>query len=268
MLPKKIAYLWGVAFLLIVPSIAVAVLVQFLTPSRPNTLAIAQAPQTRATQRRNLFLQPEAAAMAQRIGRRFATDRNERSTIEAVVTISGVPQALTIVRQQTSSGERVEIRKAALSGTLSWEKDEGARVSGSPAADGERKLIERVVFDSVDQFILAQLRGASYRIIASNVRPTDAGDDYSGPTWTIIRINDPQPDATKRGESSWRLYYLNSSTGLIDRIESEVQRQLITAEIVEWSQIGEEKVPREIVWNRDGQRLMQYTLTNFTFGNN
>jgi hypothetical protein len=76
----------------------------------------------------------------------------------------------------------------------------------------DRQLLERVVFDSADQFVLAQLRGASYYTIARNVRPDEVGESYDGPVWTVVRINDPDRDEQRKPESSWRLYYINTAT--------------------------------------------------------
>jgi hypothetical protein len=99
-----------------------------------------------------------------------------------------------------------------------------------------------------------QLRGASYYTVARSVRPADAPDGYDGPLWTIVRV--------------WRLYYINTATGLIDRIESEVEGQLIVAEISSWTEQDGEKLPAQIVWTRNGQTLMQYSLTNFSQSQN
>ena len=133
---------------------------------------------------------------------------------------------------------------------------------------GNRELIERLVFDSPDQFVLMQLRGASYYTVARSVRPADATDGYNGPLWTIVRVDDSQRDEAKTATSRWRLYYINTATGLIDRIESEVDGQRIVAEISSWTEQNGEKLPAQIVWTRDGQALMQYTLTNFSQSQN
>jgi hypothetical protein len=124
-------------------------------------------------------------------------------------------------------------------------------------------LIERLVFDSPDQFVLAQLRGARYFTVSRGVRPAEAGDGYSGPLWNIVRVDDRETDQSKPAESRWRLYYLNTNNGLIDRIVSEVNGQQIIAEL-SWTESNGEKVPSQITWTRQGQVIMQYSLTNFS----
>jgi hypothetical protein len=124
--------------------------------------------------------------------------------------------------------------------------------------------MERLVFDSPDQFVLAQLRGASYFVMGRNVRPDNAGENYSGPLWNIVRVSDPEIDEGRRPLSKWRLYYINTATGLIDRIESEVDGERTVAEFSGWTDVNGEKVPTEITWTKQGQRLMHFRLTNFS----
>src|SRR5687767_6657624 len=75
----------------------------------------------RTIRQRNLRLQPEAGAMAQRLGRRFSAEKNERSTIDGVITLDGEQRAIRIDRKQKSNGERVEIHISGGAGALSWD---------------------------------------------------------------------------------------------------------------------------------------------------
>jgi hypothetical protein len=81
-----------------------------------------------------------------------------------------------------------------------------------------------------------------------------------------VRVDDPERDADKRPLSQWRLYYLNTRSGLIDRIVSDIQGQQIIAELT-WTETNGEKIPAQIAWTRQGQRIMQYNLTNFSHAN-
>lgn len=213
---------------------------------------------------RNLSLQPEAFTMSRRLGSRFAADKREKSVVVGTLTIGAERHTVQTTRMQTDDGEQIEIRIAGSGPPLTWNANEGFRSAGNRASNTERDLLERLVFDSPDQFVLAQLRGASYLTVARNVRPADAGDDYRGPLWNVIRINDPQADDTKAPQSRWRLYYINAATGLMDKIESEMGGNRITAEFSGWTQQNGESFPTQIVWKQSGQTLMQYNLTNFS----
>ena len=235
------------------------------TPASPRTANFLSAPKTEK-RLRNLALQPEAFNMARRLGTRFRTGKREKSILLGTLTMGSDVRNVQASRTQTDQGEQVEITVAGNPGRLTWDAETGALSSASRATGRDRELIERLVFDSPDQFVLAQLRGASYFTIRRNVRPVNAGDNYTGPLWNIIRVSDPERDDTKRPESLWRLYYLNVASGVIDRIESEAGGQRIVAELSGWTDHHGEKMPTQITWTRGGQTLMQFNLTSFTRG--
>ena len=213
---------------------------------------------------RNLVLQPEAAAVNRRVGNRFKS-ANARSVLVGHLTVGNERKPVTIIRSQIDSGENVEV---ILTGNrFSWSDAEGTKtIHGVAATEAERLAVERLVFDSPDQFVLAQLRGANYQTIVRNLRPVDAGDDYAGPLWTMVRIDDPQKVESAAPKSAWRLYYINSVTGLIDRIECDVDGQRIAASILQWTEQNGEKLPSHIRWTTNGQTLMEYQLTSFSPG--
>ncbi len=228
-----------------------------------GTLNPAGAQENQARQRyRNLSLQPEAFKLSRKLGHRFGATNSEVSIIAGTLQIGAQTQPVQITRRQSERGERLEI--ALGTGALTWSETEGARSGGSRASGTERLLIERLAFDSADQFVLAQLRGASYYTIARGVRPDDAGDAYDGPLWTVVRVDDPDRDEQRRPQSRWRLYYLNSSTNLIDKVISEIQGQRVEANFSQWTEVGGERVPSRITWISEGQTLMEFQLLSFT----
>lgn len=205
---------------------------------------------------RNLSLQPEAFNMARRLGSRFGANKREVSIMVGTLIIGSEQRQVQTKRVQTDDGEQVEVKFAGSGDTLTWDAGSGSLASGRHANANDRDVIERLVFDSPDQFVLGQLRGASYFTVARNVRPAEAGDNYQGPLWNIVRVSDP--------ESRWRLYYINTTTGLIDRIESEVDGQRIVAEFSGWTNIAGEQVAGRIIWTSQGRTLMEYQLANFS----
>ena len=213
---------------------------------------------------RNLVLQPEAAAVNRRLGNRFKS-ANTRSVLAGQLTVGGDRQPVTIIRSQTDGGENVEV---ILTGRkFSWGHAEGIKsLQGAVANDSERLAVERLVLDSPDEFVLAQLRGASYQTVVRDVRPVDAGDDYAGPLWTMVRINNPQTVDPAAPKSAWRLYYINSQSGLIDRIECDVDGQRIETSFLQWTDQNGEKIPSHIKWTMNGQTIMEYQLTSFSQG--
>lgn len=213
---------------------------------------------------RNLVLQPEAAAVNRRLGNRFKSD-NGRSVLIGTITIGSERQPVTIIRSLTDTGEAVELNLTPRK--FIWTDAEGIKTAeGAAATQAERLAVERLVFDSPDQFVLAQLRGASYQTVMRNLRPIDAPDDYSGPLWTMVRVNDPQMNESAAPKSPWRLYFINSISGLIDRVESDVDGQRVEASFLQWREQNGEKMPSHIRWSISGQTLMEFELQSSSQG--
>jgi hypothetical protein len=214
-----------------------------------------------------LALQPWANKMRKDLGQRFVAPGMEVTTMIGTLTIGLEAHSLVMVRTQTEDGEQVDIGLDHDSPTLSWNPERGAYADGAWLDRGRRSLIERLALDSPDEFILAQLRGASYYPVASNVRPSEAGSSitYSGPTWDAVRIGEPSKPGQPSPESPWRLYYINTKTGMIDRISSREDRAVL-AQISGWSQRNGEVVPTHITWSQNNQTIMELVLSSVTFG--
>jgi hypothetical protein len=216
-----------------------------------------------ATGGRNLSLQPEAFNLSRRLGKRFSQGKREQSVLVGTIAVGAEQQVVRVIRRQTDEGERVEIVGGGFSGALTWDAGQCPKEAGERAVK-ERDLIERLVLDSPDQFVLAQLRGASYYTVARNVRADIAVDDYTGALWNIVRVDEPQRDKQTGPRSQWRLYYLNARTGLIDKIVSEIDGERLEAVLSDWKEVNGEKIPTEITWTRQGETVMQFRLTNFS----
>ena len=223
--------------------------------------AIANGPQTR-----NLALQPEAFKLNRRIGGdRFTSTTPAAVIMQGVLSTPTSRQNVQITRSQNAEGERVEVAVAGAPAPLSWDAASGARTSAGLLDLPNRALLERLTFDSADEFILAQLRGASYYVVARNVRPDDAPEDYSGALWDVVRVDDPETDQQKKPLSGWRLYYLNSKTGLIDKVVCDSQGERVEAIFSDWTNQSGEKLPAAITWTSNGRTLMSLNLTNVSF---
>lgn len=216
-----------------------------------------------------LSLQPEANRLRRRLGNRFLSQGNTFSTLVGTLTLGGQSQIVRIVRSFSENGELVAIERTGNLPALSWNDNTGALVNGVKATGEDRLLIERLALDSADQFVLAQLRGASYRTIARKARPAEAGsnDNYRGPVWDLVLIGEPKRLADKAPTSASRQYYVNTSTGLIDRVLSQENGQTITAELSGWTQVASERFATKIVWQRGTQKLMELVINNAGISN-
>ena len=208
---------------------------------------------------RNLSLQPEASRVARQLGKRFWAVSRAVSASSGQLSIGGTQEPVTIIRRQTEDGETVELNRA--NRAVTWSAGEGTNANAGVASENERLLMERLILDSPDNFVLAQLRGASYFIVARNIRPTDAIDGYDGPLWNLVRVDETQRDERLRPLSTWRIYYINVQTGLPDRVEYQLNGKEIRAEFLDWTDQQGDKTPSYVRWTSDGQIVMEYRAT-------
>jgi hypothetical protein len=225
-------------------------------------------PQQRGKSYSRLSHQPEAESLRRALGLRFLGPGREKTTLTGTLTIGTDQSPVRIVRTQTDDGEQVEIAIGAGGSSLTWNSIEGPRVDASRALGNIRAIIERLALDSPDQFLLAQLRGASYYTVARNVMPKSAAgsEDYAGPTWNVVRVGEPDaagPDATL---SKARSFHINTTTGLIDRCFSQEGGDTIVAEMSGWTDRLGEKAPTHITWNKNGQVVIELSLNGVGYG--
>jgi hypothetical protein len=215
-----------------------------------------------------LALQPEADRFRRRLGQRFLTPGREMSVLVGQLTVGTERYTARIIRNQADDDERLTVALNGGPPTLTWSGLGGAQANGSSANGDVRALIERLALDSPDQFILAQLRGASYYNIASHVRPAEVGGSgqYRGPVWSIVRVGEPSTVTQGRPQSRWRLFYINEATGLIDKIVSKEQDGNIVAEFSGWVEQAGEQAPTRITWTRNKQVVMELKLNNIGHG--
>jgi hypothetical protein len=209
-----------------------------------------------------LGLQPAADRMRRKLGRRFQQSGREISESTGTLTVGAERHAIVIVRTRDDDGERVSIGLDGGPLKYTWNGNDGSQSQGKSATGVERSLIERVVFDSPEQFVLAQLRGDAYYTAARAVRPAEAGgsDDYRGPIWDVIQLTEPN-DRPNKPESASRLYYINNATGLIDRTLSRDQSGAIAAEFADWVDLGGDMLPLRTTWTLDKQVVMELVLS-------
>lgn len=255
--------------------LSVALAVVFIAYARPvaKSSSTQDLPQSTATTAslagpgaNSLALQPEALKLSRRVrAKSFDPEKPRMVVIDGVLATATDRRNVQIVRTQNGSGEHVEVLMSGTATPLAWDATSGARTSTGTLSAADRALLERFTFDGADQFILAQLRGASYSVVARDVRPDDAPEDYAGPLWDVVRIDDPEPDQQKQPLSRWRLYYVSTLTGLIDKISYDSQGDRIEARLSDWADHNGEKLPSTITWTSHDKPLATFNVTNVSF---
>ncbi|HZG54229.1 MAG TPA: hypothetical protein VEZ40_19160, partial [Pyrinomonadaceae bacterium] len=220
-----------------------------------------------------LSTQPEAIKLGRALGKRLMARGEVESHSTGTLTAGDNRQQVHITRRRMNTGEDIIV---GLTGggrgrtTFTWDAVEGVKTSGGRGMEeDERLLIERLVYDHPDYFVLAQLGGASYYTVARHVRPADAGsdDNYAGSLWDVVCVRESVQggDGSSAKQQITRLYYLNIKTNLIDKVVTPHadETQTVVAEIAAWEERGGERVPAHIIWRRGAEVLMQYRQATF-----
>jgi hypothetical protein len=239
-----------------------------LAVTEPAAIPLRQSGAAAATRwQSKLALQPQADRMRLQLGKRFRAPGKEISTLTGTLTLNSQNRAIRITRTQAEDGEQVTIALDGGAATYIWNQEDGAKLAGNSVSGEAKAFLERIILDSPDQFILSQLRGASYQTIASQVVPEEAAklEIYEGPAWNVVRIEEPLRAGFSKPESLWRMYYINSETGLLDRIISTEQGETILAELSSWGQQDGEMVPGRITWSRNNQVVMEIVFSGLTY---
>jgi hypothetical protein len=217
---------------------------------------------------RRLSFQPEADRFRQRIGKRFNESGRERSTLVGRLTVGAQQYQVRFVRTQEDDDEQVEIALNGGPTSLTWNGKGGAKSTGRDALGIERSLIERLVLDSPDQLVLAQLRGATYFTVALGAKPPGPPptEDYDGPLWDVIRVAETDNPGVSKPQSPWRLYHLNSRTGLLEKVISQEDGELTEAVFSDWVDRDGDLIPSHITWTKGSQTIMELVLASAAFG--
>ncbi len=228
-------------------------------PQSPARQSLSTGPAKAASRFRNLSFQPEASKLGVKLGQRFIGSDSDVAVLIGEVVTDEARIPVRVIRRQDKQGESVELTGNGKS--LAW------NVSGSKAgslSESDCSLLERIVFDSADAFVLAQLRGASYQVVARNVRADLGGaDDYDGPLWTVVRVGFSVADIETRPETPFRFYYINARTGLLDKVISEVRGEEVVATLDGWTTEGGETFPSVIRWSIADRQIMELKIITF-----
>ena len=212
--------------------------------------------------------QPEADRVRRSLGQRFLGPGLEKTILTGTLTVGTDQSAVQLVRTQTDDGERVEIVAGPGGSNMVWTPNDGALVGGRRATGNARAILERLALDSPDEFILAQLRGASYYTVARGAMPKSAGgsESYTGPIWDIVRVGEPEAKGEDAALSRFRSFHIDTSTGLIARCFSQEQGETIAAEFSQWVDRSGEKIATQIVWSKQGQVIMKFNVVSVGLG--
>ena len=196
------------------------------------------------------------------LGNRFESPAQGRSIVTATLTRSkGEPRQFTITRELP---DKVRIEELTTQWTIGHDGNRPWARAGS-LSEEDLRLIETLVRDSVEHFIAGQARGDATFHLGDMFRADDGSNqNYDGPFHDILRVDDAfeTAEGTKTRPT---LFYLNSRTGLLEKIVYERGEGKIEVEFGEWLTITSQKTPGRITWKENGSVTNQLVITQLAF---
>jgi len=135
--------------------------------------------------------------------------------------------------------------------------------------EAEENLVDSLLHDRIETFLLNAAQGQSVRLIAQNVRGLkDKSRDYAGPLYDVY---DQVAKVDSRASSPQRLkrFFIDARTGQLHRVVYYVNRggKLVQAETIftQWTLIQGQAIPQTIERRHDGVNVFTYRSTATSF---
>jgi hypothetical protein len=130
----------------------------------------------------------------------------------------------------------------------------------------ERCEVESLLFDFVDHFFAAQMRGATTRFLGSRFR-LDNGENpyYTGPFYELYQVTDRILVKQEVREQP-KLYFFNSDTLLLELVRYKIERggDPVEVEVLisGWRKVDGQQIPSAITRTEDSAPVLALSITS------
>ncbi|HEV2798903.1 MAG TPA: hypothetical protein VGW12_00300 [Pyrinomonadaceae bacterium] len=214
-------------------------------------------------------LWPELRRLLKASGDRLEQPGKERLTLAGILTHAGDPESVpvTLVREFPNR-LRLTMQGEARPRVVIFNGHGAARFVRLEETDAD--LVETFLNDSDEHFFQRQMEGAATRSLGSRFRLDDGTtQDYAGPYYDIYQLSD---EVRGRGEARQivKLYYFNSDTLLLERVEYETVRNgvpvRVTVLLDKWQKVEGQQVPTKIVRTENGTPVATLDISSVSVG--
>jgi hypothetical protein len=140
---------------------------------------------------------------------------------------------------------------------------------GAALSDEDQEIIETLVFDSADQFFLAQEQGFATRALGRRFRLDDGGaPNYTGPYYDIYQLQD-HVSIVKEERTQSKLFYFNSDTLLLERVRYQIERDgapvNVEVRFGGWQKVNGQQIAGSITRLENDTQTLTITINVVTF---
>lgn len=212
---------------------------------------------------RRALLRPQLREALKILGDRVEKPGKERTVFIGTLRWKGAQQAkpLRLILElpglmRLEEGAGAQLRVIGFDGARAW------ALNGKLSAD-DLAAVETLVFDSPDHFLLSQTRGYATRFLGNRFR-LDDGDAASGTAfYDLYQVGD-QININAASRSQPKMFYLNSTTQLIERVHYEAGHggQSVKVEILMtgWEKGDNQYLPRSITRMENGIETLRIAI--------
>lgn len=196
-------------------------------------------------------LRADVALLLDNHGDRLTRDGKERLAIAATLSRGG--KASGAVRLLLEAPDKVRIEE---SGAVFGSDGDDRWKGGGTAAKDELDLIETLLYDSMDRFLIGQSEGLPTRLLGTRFRADGrTGGNYVGVLYDVFDVEEQVRDRGAKRRLSKR-FFVNSDSQRLERVEYAVDapsgRLHVAVQLANWRRIDGNDIPGSVVRYENG----------------
>jgi hypothetical protein len=215
-------------------------------------------------------LRPRLYAVLGALGDRLEKPGKERLTLTGTIIKAERQQAIPVLLIWEFPGKlRLEEQIDGQRRVIIFNGND-TRGNGNSLSRRDEDLIETLIHDSTEHFLISQLDGAATRFLGTRFRLDDGtATNYEGPFYDLYETSE-MIKVRREAQKQTKVYYFNSDTHLLEQVKYQVLREGIATAVEvrlnNWHEVQEQKLPGEIVRLENGTPVLTFTITSTGIG--
>jgi hypothetical protein len=197
-------------------------------------------------------------------GDRLVVKGKERATLLGSVSRGTANSAVRIV-SEISGNLRYEEQGSGGMRVLGSDTQTAWLGGGTPSL-ADTDLLETILNDSAEHFLVGQMTGLPTRFYGANFRMDDGKNpNYTGPYYDVYEVGDKvlEPSGSVRRT---KVYCLNSQSLLLERVHYKLKRgpSTVRVEVLlgNWKQFQDQQFPTTIARTEDGKTVFTVLISS------
>jgi hypothetical protein len=203
-------------------------------------------------------------------GDRITAPGKERITITGMIKRAGDSRFLPIhLTLEFPDRVRLTVQDGIQQRTIAFNGQTATGV-GDALTNSERDIIESLVYDTEEHFLLSQTQGAGTRVLGQRFRADDGTTpNYTGPYYDLYEVTD-QVNSGSGPRIQRKTFYFDSTSLLLAKVRYQLLRDGATVDvetqISEWQKREGQQIARRILRLENNQPVLTLTINAVAIG--